>query len=146
MAFSKGWAVKVLGVILVIVGLYNLPTGVVMLGGAGAMILLLCATPVGRRACKWVERIAHRLAALVVTFMLISASANAQSDPWSTMAQRLETTMAGPVARALTIVGIVVGGLTLIFSEGGGKRMLGGLLFGGAMAIGAATFVTWLFT
>ena len=40
---------------------------------------------------------------------------------------------------------IVVGGLMFAFGEGGSKRMVAGVVFGVGMAIGAASFMAWLF-
>jgi hypothetical protein len=37
-------------------------------------------------------------------------------------------------------------GMTFAFSEGQGKRQLTGLLFGGAMAMGAVRLMAWIFT
>jgi type IV secretory pathway VirB2 component (pilin) len=52
----------------------------------------------------------------------------------------------GPIVQGFSLVAIVIGGLTMAFSEGGGKRTLGGLIFGLGMALSAARFMTWLFT
>lgn len=69
----------------------------------------------------------------------------AQSSPWGNAATKLATEFAGPIARGFSLVAIVIGGLTLAFSDGGGKRTLGSLIFGLGMALGAAQFMTWLF-
>ena len=36
----------------------------------------------------------------------------------------------GPIARGLSLVSIVVGGVTFAFGEGGSKRLLAGIVFG----------------
>jgi hypothetical protein len=46
----------------------------------------------------------------------------------------------------LIAVAVVVCGLVFAFSEGQGKRQLSGIVFGGAMAIGAVRFMAWLFS
>ncbi|MBK5292816.1 MAG: TrbC/VirB2 family protein [Acidobacteriia bacterium] len=69
----------------------------------------------------------------------------AQSSPWGNVATILANEFSGPIARGFSLVAIVVGGLGLAFSDGGGKRTLGGLIFGLGMALGAAQFMTWLF-
>lgn len=80
-------------------------------------------------------------------FLWLGASAlYAQTDPWSTAAARLATDFTGPIARGFALVAIVVGGLQLAFSEGGGRRAMGGLIFGLGLALGATTFMTWLFS
>ncbi len=70
----------------------------------------------------------------------------AQGDPWTSSAQNLKTAFTGPIATALIAVAVVVTGLVFAFSEGQGKRQLAGIVFGGAMAIGAVRFMAWLFT
>ena len=81
---------------------------------------------------------------LLVGVCLTQQSAIAQ-DPWSGAATRMATAFTGPIVRGFSLVAIVVGGLTLAFSDGGGKRTLGGLIFGLGMALGATQFMAWLF-
>ena len=52
----------------------------------------------------------------------------------------------GPLARGLSLIAIVIGGLMFAFGEGGSKKALAGIIFGLGMAMGAANFLTWLFT
>jgi type IV secretory pathway VirB2 component (pilin) len=75
-----------------------------------------------------------------------SGIAQAQADPWTSSAQNLKTAFTGPIATALIAVAVVVCGLVFAFSEGQGKRQLSGIVFGGAMAIGAVRFMAWLFS
>jgi type IV secretory pathway VirB2 component (pilin) len=77
---------------------------------------------------------------------IATRSAFAQGDPWTSSAQNLKTAFTGPIATALIAVAVVVCGLVFAFSEGQGKRQLSGIVFGGAMAIGAVRFMTWLFS
>lgn len=65
-------------------------------------------------------------------------------SPWETAVQQLQNAMTGPIARAMSLVAIVVGGLMFAFGEGSHKRMLAGIIFGVGMAIAAANFLTWL--
>jgi type IV secretory pathway VirB2 component (pilin) len=69
---------------------------------------------------------------------------NAQS-PWERAAANLETSFTGPLARSLALVAIVLGGLMFMFGEGGAKRQISGIVFGGGLALFAAQFLTWLF-
>jgi type IV secretory pathway VirB2 component (pilin) len=48
-------------------------------------------------------------------------------------------------ARGLSLVAIVIGGVTFAFGEGGSKRLLAGIVFGVGMAVGAVNFLSWLF-
>ncbi|PYU03958.1 MAG: hypothetical protein DMG33_15365 [Acidobacteria bacterium] len=45
------------------------------------------------------------------------------------------------MARGLSLVAIVVSGLTFAFGEGGSKRVLAGVLFGVGMTIAALNFL-----
>jgi type IV secretory pathway VirB2 component (pilin) len=75
----------------------------------------------------------------------VAAPAFAQ-DPWTASANNLKTAFTGPIVTALIAVAVVITGMTFAFSEGQGKRQLTGLLFGGAMALGAVRFMAWIFT
>lgn len=86
----------------------------------------------------------HGWIPIVVLVLLTAASAHAQS-PWESMATKLANAFTGPIARGLGLVAIVIGGLTMAFSEGGGRRALGGLIFGLGMVFSATAFMTWLF-
>ncbi len=66
-------------------------------------------------------------------------------SPWENAVQALQTSFTGPIARGLSLVAIVVGGLMFAFGEGESKRMLAGIVFGIGMAIGAVNFMAWLF-
>ena len=69
----------------------------------------------------------------------------AGQNPWEQAVQALTTAMTGPIARGLSLIAIVVGGLMFAFGEGGSKRTLAGIIFGIGMAAGALNFGTWLF-
>ena len=66
-------------------------------------------------------------------------------SPWLDAIDVLETAFTGPIARGLSLIAIVIGGLMFAFGEGGSKRALAGIIFGLGMAMGAANFLTWLF-
>ena len=79
--------------------------------------------------------------------LLLAAPAFAQTgnSPWENAVSVLETAFTSDIARGLSLVAIVVAGLTFAFGEGGSKRVLAGVLFGVGMAIAAVNFLTWLF-
>ena len=81
----------------------------------------------------------------VVVIMFVPASSYAQASPWENAVNVLMTSFTGPIARGLSLVSIVVGGVTFAFGEGGSKRLLAGIIFGVGMAIGAVNFMAWLF-
>ena len=72
-------------------------------------------------------------------------SSSRQQSPWERAASNLEQTFTGPLARSLALVAIVIGGLMFMFGEGGAKRQISGIVFGGGLALFAAQFLTWLF-
>jgi len=80
-----------------------------------------------------------------MTQHLALAILQAGSSPWENAVQQLQTSFTGPIAKGLSLVAIVVGGLMFAFGEGGSKRMLAGIVFGIGMAIAAVNFPSWLF-
>src|SRR5215471_2457262 len=80
-----------------------------------------------------------------VITLAASLPAYAQGSPWENAVDVLRTAFTGPIARGLSLVAIVVGGLMFAFGEGESKRMLAGIVFGVGMAIGAVNFMSWLF-
>jgi type IV secretory pathway VirB2 component (pilin) len=85
-----------------------------------------------------------RLTILAAAILAWPAAALAQS-PWEQAAANLETSFTGPLARSLALVAIVIGGLMFMFGEGGAKRQIAGIVFGGGLALFAAQFLTWLY-
>ena len=88
-----------------------------------------------------------RTAALVAGMgLLMQQQLLAQGvSPWLDAITVLEGAFTGPIARGLSLIAIVVGGLMFAFGEGGSKRALAGIIFGLGMSMGAANFLTWLF-
>lgn len=97
---------------------------------------------------RLIQRVGHRRSpsSLLALLVLISSSIalHAQS-PWERAALNLEATFTGPLARSLALVAIVIGGLMFMFGEGGAKRQISGIVFGGGLALFAGQFLTWLF-
>ena len=87
-----------------------------------------------------------RQAWVVVAGLFLAAPAFAQGNsPWENAVNVLQLAFTSTIARGLSLVAIVVAGLTFAFGEGGSKRILAGVLFGVGMAIAAVNFLTWLF-
>jgi type IV secretory pathway VirB2 component (pilin) len=81
-----------------------------------------------------------------LTFLLAApAFAQTGTSPWENAVGVLQTAFTSTIARGLSLVAIVVSGLTFAFGEGGSKRVLAGVLFGVGMAIAAVNFMAWLF-
>ena len=78
--------------------------------------------------------------AVLAVLLCLPAVAFAQS-PWERAASNLEQTFTGPLARSLALVAIVIGGLMFMFGEGGAKRQICGIVFGGGLALFAAQFL-----
>src|SRR5204863_7260079 len=90
------------------------------------------------------NRCSRALAISVVVILTLPASVLAQS-PWERAANNLAATFTGPLARSLALVAIVIGGLMFMFGEGGAKRQISGIVFGGGLALFATQFLAWLF-
>ena len=91
-----------------------------------------------RRICSIVP------VAVLFALMAFPIVLRAQS-PWDRAALNLEATFTGPLARSLALVAIVLGGLMFMFGEGGAKRQISGIVFGGGLALFAGQFLAWLF-
>ena len=94
--------------------------------------------------------------ALLVSILALSAvellaqtpsppAPGAGASPWLQAIDVLQTAFTGPIARGLSLIAVVVGGLMFAFGEGGSKKALAGIIFGLGMAMGAANFLAWLF-
>ena len=91
------------------------------------------------------SRLPVRLCLLAAgTLLMLPTLALAQS-PWERAAANLEISFTGPLARSLALVAIVLGGLMFMYGEGGAKRQIAGVVFGGGLALFAVQFLTWLF-
>jgi type IV secretory pathway VirB2 component (pilin) len=86
----------------------------------------------------------RRAGMFTLATLLLPTIAFAQS-PWERAANNLALTFTGPLARALALVAIVIGGLMFMYGEGGAKRQISGIVFGGGLALFAGQFLTWLF-
>jgi type IV secretory pathway VirB2 component (pilin) len=89
---------------------------------------------------------ALRAAGFAVLVLVLAMPAFAQTNsPWENAVNVLQQAFTSTIARGLSLVAIVVSGLTFAFGEGGSKRVLAGVLFGVGMAIAAVNFLAWLF-
>ena len=98
-------------------------------------------------SASFVQMVRRRSAVLsfvALVLLLLPVALYAQS-PWERAALNLESTFTGPLARSLALVSIVIGGLMFMFGEGGAKRQVSGIVFGGGLALFAGQFLTWMF-
>jgi type IV secretion system protein TrbC len=99
-----------------------------------------------RRNSARLKQTARNLGMVAVSLVLASpAFAQAGNSPWENAVNVLQQAFTSTIARGLSLVAIVVAGLTFAFGEGGSKRILAGVLFGVGMAIAAVNFLSWLF-
>ncbi len=71
------------------------------------------------------------------------ATATGPAMPWDTPLNTILGSLSGTVAHVLITVAVIVTGLVFAFTEhGSGARRLFGVAFGGALALGALSFMT----
>jgi type IV secretory pathway VirB2 component (pilin) len=102
----------------------------------------------GRTALRILKRPGRRQSLVAVLVLLTAAPLYAQAtsgSPWENAVQVLQAAFTSTIARGLSLVAIVVGGLMFAFGEGQSKRVLAGIIFGVGMSIGAVSFMAWLF-
>ena len=92
----------------------------------------------------------QRLYVSVLAFILLSVlwapSVFAQAaSPWENAVNLLQTSFTGPLARGLSLIAIVIGGLMFAFGEGHSNKVFAGIVFGLGIALGAVNFMSWLF-
>jgi type IV secretory pathway VirB2 component (pilin) len=102
---------------------------------------MLAATTIRTR----LKQLCHPNLYILAFGLLVTALPARADDPWENAVTVLQTAFTGTIARGLSLVAIVVGGLMFAFGEGESKRMLAGIVFGVGMAIGAVNFLAWLF-
>ena len=94
---------------------------------------------------SWLRSTRIVLSSLLTLCLAAPALAQTGSSPWENAVSVLQQAFTSTIARGLSLVAIVVSGLTFAFGEGGSKRVLAGVLFGVGMAIAAVNFLAWLF-
>lgn len=84
--------------------------------------------------------------ALSLPVMAASPSSGGSGMPWEGPLNTILDSVQGPVARVFILISIIVCGLGMAFGEhGGGFKKIMGIAFGGAIVIGAVSFVSTLF-
>lgn len=83
---------------------------------------------------------------LALAMPALAGTTSGTAMPWETPLQTVETSLSGPVAKAVGIIAIVITGLGFAFAEGGSVMRRGiGIVFGLAIAFTATTFITSFF-
>lgn len=79
--------------------------------------------------------------AVLVSVLAVPAYASGSGMPWEGPLQQIVDSITGPVARAAAVIAIVIAGVTIIFSEGGGGvRKLAFVGLGIAVMFAAVSF------
>ena len=90
-----------------------------------------------------ISKVIKVLPYLMIAIMIFNQDAYAATEnmPWEGLLKRIENSISGPVARAISVLAIVVTGLGIAFGEGGGgmRKMLW-VVFGVSIAFAAAGF------
>jgi type IV secretion system protein TrbC len=92
-----------------------------------------------RTALRVLKTPARRHILITASVLLAAAPLYAQTtsgSPWENAVQVLQAAFTSTIARGLSLVAIVVGGLMFAFGEGQSKRVLAGIIFGVGMSIG----------
>lgn len=90
---------------------------------------------------KRVELLKAGTVALVAVALAAPAHAAGTGMPWEGPLQQVVDSITGPVARAAAVIAIVIAGVTIIFSEGGGGvRKLAFVGLGIAIMFAAVSF------
>src|SRR3989442_2098632 len=84
-------------------------------------------------------------AGVLVGIVLLPIAAQAAGSPWENAVDVLQRAFTGPIARGLSLVSIVWGGLMFAFAQVDSKRMLAGSLFRVGMSTGAFNFLAGRF-
>jgi type IV secretion system protein VirB2 len=100
-----------------------------------------------KRAARRAGRKAKAAFIVLVFFTLASAAqASGSGMPWEQPLQQVLDSITGPVARAAAVIAIVVSGIGIMFSEGGGGvRKLAFVGLGIAIIFAAASFFLQFF-
>ena len=83
-----------------------------------------------------------RGAALLLCVLIFPVAAHA--SPFDTGISSIQTLFTGTIAKAASLIAIVIGGYTFAHGEPGSKKTLAGVAAGTGIAIMATNILTWL--
>jgi type IV secretion system protein TrbC len=93
------------------------------------------------RLCRLRNRFAETCAFLVLALATAPAFAAGSNMPWEQPLNQILQSVQGPVAKVISVIIIVITGLTLAFGEtAGGFRRLIQIVFGLSIAFAASSF------
>ena len=76
--------------------------------------------------------------------LLLPVAAHAQSSPFDSGFTNLQTLFTGTIAKAASLIAIVIGGYGFAHGEPGAKKALAGVAAGTGIAVMAANVLSWL--
>ena len=83
-----------------------------------------------------------RAAALLLCVLIFPLAAHA--SPFDSGISSIQTLFTGTIAKAASLIAIVIGGYTFAHGEPGAKKTLAGVAAGTGIAIMATNILTWL--
>lgn len=98
--------------------------------------------PASISPCKWVRPALTLLGIVLVSPLL--AHAQAGGSPFENGFTALQTLFTGTVAKAASLIAIVIGGYQFAHGEPGAKKALAGVAAGTGIAVLATNVLTWL--
>jgi type IV secretion system protein VirB2 len=100
-----------------------------------------------RRLVRAPRRLAVAAATLSTLLATAPAYASGSSMPWEAPLQSILDSIQGPVAKVISVIIIIVTGLTLAFGDtSGGSRKLIQIVFGLSIAFAASSFFLSFFS
>jgi type IV secretory pathway VirB2 component (pilin) len=87
---------------------------------------------------------AVRTAFVLAPLLLLPLVASAQASPFDTGFTAIETLFTGTVAKAASLIAIVIGGYGFAHGEPGAKKALAGVAAGTGIAVLAVNVLTWM--
>jgi type IV secretory pathway VirB2 component (pilin) len=76
--------------------------------------------------------------------LLLPVAAHAQSSPFDSGFNNLQTLFTGTIAKAASLIAIVIGGYGFAHGEPGAKKTLAGVAAGTGIAVMATNVLSWL--
>jgi type IV secretory pathway VirB2 component (pilin) len=83
-------------------------------------------------------------AALVTLLLVLPVAALAQSSPFDTGFNAIQSLFTGTIAKVASLVAIVIGGYGFAHGEPGAKKALAGVAAGTGIAVLAVNVLSWL--
>ena len=80
----------------------------------------------------------------ISVLLLLPVAAHAQSSPFDSGFTNLQTLFTGTIAKAASLIAIVIGGYGFAHGEPGDKKALAGVAAGTGIAVMAANVLSWL--